>query len=165
MYLALIDGKAELKDAQHLLGKKTGEVEALLREEIGDKNIEILQHGPAAERGVLFSSLVNMSNRHNGRTGMGLVMASKNLKAVVARGKKKVELADSKSVVALNKTGPKEVPNNPDMDSLAKYGTSGVVMSQNLYGTLPAMNYAEGQFAGAETISGERMAETILERA
>ena len=51
---------------------------------------------------MLFSSLVNMSNRHNGRTGMGLVMASKNLKAVVVRGKKKVELADPKSVIALN---------------------------------------------------------------
>ena len=162
VYLALLDGKAELRDAAHLLGKKTGEVDAILREEIGDKKIEILQHGPAAERGVLFSSLVNMSNRHNGRTGMGLVMASKNLKAVVVRGKKKVELADSKSVVALNRTGPKEVPNNPDMDSLAKYGTAGVVMSQNMYGTLPAMNYNEGQFVGAEAISGERMAETIL---
>ena len=54
------------------------------------------------------------------------------------------------------------MPNNPDMDSLAKYGTAGVVMSQNMYGTLPAMNYNEGQFVGAEPISGERMAETIL---
>jgi len=162
VYLALLDGKAELRDAAHLMGKKTGEVDSLLREAMGDKKIEILQHGIAAERGVLFSSLVNMSNRHNGRTGMGLVMASKNLKAVVVRGKKKVELADPKSVIALNRTGPKEVPNNPDMDSLAKYGTAGVVMSQNMYGTLPAMNYDEGQFLGADAISGERMAETIL---
>src|SRR5512138_956687 len=86
VYLAILDGKAELHDAARLMGKKTGEVEDLLVRELGDDKIEILQHGPAAENGVLFSSLVSMSNRHNGRTGMGLVMASKNLKAVAVRG-------------------------------------------------------------------------------
>lgn len=162
VYLLILDGQAELRDASHLLGKKTREVDDALRQELGDQKIEILQYGPAAERGVLFSSLVNMSNRQNGRTGMGLVMASKNMKAVVVRGKKKVEVADPKTLTALNRIGPKEVPNNPDMDSLAKYGTAGVVNSQNMYGTLPAFNYSEGQFAAAEAISGEKMAETIL---
>ena len=82
----------------------------ILRKELGDDKIEILQHGPAAENGVLFSTLVNMSNRQNGRTGMGLVMASKNLKAVVVRGKKKVELADPQSLTLINRAGPKEMP-------------------------------------------------------
>lgn len=162
VYLLILNGNPELRDAAHLMGKITGDVDAILREEIGDNKIEILQHGPAAERGVLFSSLVNMSNRHNGRTGMGLVMASKNLKAVVVRGRQKVELAAPKDLAALSRTGPKELPNNPDMDSLAKFGTAGVVMSQNLYGTLPGLNYSEGQFSDAEPISGEKMAETIL---
>lgn len=93
VYLAIIEGKAELRDAAHLMGRKTGEVDDILHSEV-DKKAEILQHGPAAEKGVLFSSLVSMSNRHNGRTGMGLVMASKNLKAVVVRGTKKVQVAD-----------------------------------------------------------------------
>ncbi|HEY5983402.1 MAG TPA: aldehyde ferredoxin oxidoreductase family protein [Anaerolineales bacterium] len=163
-YLLIRDGKPELRDAAKLMGKKTAEVDAILREELGDKKIEIMQHGPAAERGVLFSSLVNMSNRQNGRTGMGLVMASKNLKAIVVRGTKKVELADSASIASINRLGPKEVPNNPDMDSLAKYGTAGVVSSQNLYGTLPTFNYNEGQFAGVDQITGEKMAETILKK-
>lgn len=162
VYLSILDGKPELHDAAHLMGKITGEVDAILRREIGDDKIEILQHGPAAERGVLFSSLVNMSTRNNGRTGMGLVMASKNLKAVVVRGKKKVELADPKALTALNRLGPKELPNNPDMDGLAKYGTASVVMPQNAMGTLPTRNYTEGQFEGCEAISGEKMAETIL---
>src|SRR5512143_2899470 len=109
VYLLILDGKPELRDAAHLMGKITGEVDAILRQEVGDPKIEILQHGVAAERGVLFSSLVNMSNRQNGRTGMGLVMASKNLKAVVVRGKKKVEVADPKTLVAMNRMGVKEV--------------------------------------------------------
>jgi len=121
-----------------------------------------LQHGIAAENGVLFSSLVSMSNRHNGRTGMGMVMASKNLKAVVARGRKKVELADQKALVALNRVGPKAIPENGDMDGLAKHGTAVVVLFNNTIGCLPTRNYDEGQFESCEPISGERMTETIL---
>lgn len=163
VYLAIIEGKAELRDADHLMGKKTGEVDDILHAEV-DKKAEILQHGPAAERGVLFSSIVSMSNRHNGRTGMGLVMASKNLKAVVARGTKRVQIADPKALTALNRIGPKAIPKNGDMDGLAKYGTAVVVLFNNMIGTLPTHNYNEGQFERCEPISGEKMAETILKQ-
>ncbi len=161
VYLAIVDGKAELRDAAHLLGKLTGEVDDILHKEV-DPKAEILQHGIGAENGVLFSSLVSMSNRHNGRTGMGLVMASKNLKAVVVRGTKKVEVADPKSLTELNRVGPKALPENGDMDGLAKFGTAVVVLFNNTIGTLPTRNYTEGQFEGCEPISGEKMAETVL---
>ncbi len=161
VYLAIVEGKAELRDAAHLMGKKTGEVDDIIHAEV-DRKAEILQHGPAAENGVLFSSLVSMSNRHNGRTGMGLVMASKNLKAVVVRGTKKVTVADPKGLTALNRIGPKAIPENGDMDGLAKFGTAVVVLFNNTIGTLPAHNYNEGQFEACEPISGEKMAETIL---
>jgi aldehyde:ferredoxin oxidoreductase len=163
VYLAIVEGKAELRDGAHLLGKKTGEVDDILHSEV-DKKAEILQHGPAAEKGVLFSSLVSMSNRHNGRTGMGLVMASKNLKAVVVRGTKKVEVADSKALANLNKSGPKILPENPDMPGLAAEGTATVVLFQNTIGSLPTRNYTEGQFESCEDISGARMVETILKK-
>ena len=161
VYLAIIDGNAELRDAAHLMGKKTGDVDDIIHREV-DPKAEILQHGPAAEKGVLFSSLVSMSNRHNGRTGMGLVMASKNLKAVVVRGRKKPLIADPKALIALNKTGPKILPDNPDMPGLATEGTATVVLFQNTIGSLPARNYNEGQFDSCEDISGARMVETIL---
>src|SRR5215216_377040 len=161
VYLAIIEGKAELRDAAHLMGKKTGDVDDILHAEV-DKKAEILQHGPAAENGVLFSSLVSMSNRHNGRTGMGLVMASKNLKAVVVRGTKRVQVANSKALAELNKSGPKILPDNPDMPGLATEGTATVVLFQNTIGSLPTHNYNEGQFAECEDISGARMVETIL---
>jgi aldehyde:ferredoxin oxidoreductase len=105
-----------------------------------------------------------MANRMNGRTGMGLVMASKQLKAIVVRGKAKPAVADQKAMVALNKTGPQAVTTNPDMDTLAKYGTASVVNFQNMIGTLPTRNYSEGQFEQAADISGEKMAETILKK-
>jgi aldehyde:ferredoxin oxidoreductase len=164
VYLSIIDGKAELHDAAHLMGKITGEVQNSLKKDLADDQIEVLQCGPAAERGVLFSSLVNMSNRHNGRTGMGRVMASKNLKAVAVRGRQRVPVADSKTLIGINKLGPKEIPNNPDMDGTAKYGTASVVSPQNMYGTLPTFNYNQGQFEGTDAITGEKMAETILKK-
>jgi len=161
VYLAIVEGKAELRDAAHLVGKLTGEVDDIIHKEV-DPKAEIFQHGPAAEKGVLFSSLVSMSNRHAGRTGMGAVMASKNLRAVVVRGRKQPSIADPKALVALNRTGPKILPDNPDMPGLAEHGTASVVLFQNTIGSLPTRNYSEGQFESCEDISGEKMSATIL---
>lgn len=162
VYLWIKDGAFELRDAAHLMGKKAGEVDEILKQELVDNKIEVLQHGPAAEKGVLFSSLVSMANRNNGRTGMGLVMASKNLKAVVVRGTKKPTLANSKALAELNKSGPRILPDNPDMPGLAEEGTATVVLFQNTIGSLPTRNYNEGQFEYCDDISGARMAQTIL---
>jgi aldehyde:ferredoxin oxidoreductase len=162
VYLWIKDGEAALKDASHLGGKVTGAVESELKKELGDDKVEILQHGPAAEQGVLYSSLLSMSNRNNGRTGMGLVMASKNLKAVVVRGTKKPEIANPKGVTALNRQGAKDLPDNPDMAGLAKYGTASVVAPQHSMGTLPTRNYNEGAFEFADAISGETLYDKYL---
>jgi len=161
VYLAIINGNYELRDASHLMGKLSGEVDDIIHKEV-DPKAEILQHGIGAENGVLFSSLVSMSNRHNGRTGMGLVMASKNLKAVVVRGTGRVKVFDQKAITALNRVGPKALPENGDMDGLAKYGTAVVVNFNHSIGCLPTRNYNEAQFEGADPISGEVMADTIL---
>ncbi|HEX7621644.1 MAG TPA: aldehyde ferredoxin oxidoreductase family protein [Anaerolineales bacterium] len=164
VYLAIIDGNAELHVAEHLIGKMTAEVDLLLKQEVGDEKAEVMQIGPAAEKGVRFSGIVNMANRLNGRTGMGLVMASKKLKAIVVRGHLKPKIADPKALSALNKMGAQLIPTNPDVESLGRLGTASVVMPQNSFGTLPTRNYNEGQFEGAEAISGEKMAATILKK-
>ncbi|KAF0107163.1 MAG: aldehyde:ferredoxin oxidoreductase [Anaerolineaceae bacterium] len=162
VYLTIIDGKAELHEAAHLTGKVTGEVDALLKQEVGDGKAQVMQIGPAAEKGVRFSGIVTMANRLNGRTGMGLVMASKKLKAIVVRGKDKPKAADPQALAALNKAGVQGIQANPDVDGLGRLGTASVVMPQNSFGSLPTRNYTEGQFEGAEAISGEKMAETML---
>ena len=163
VFLTIVNGEAKLNDASHLLGKVTGEVDALLKREVGDEKAQVMQIGPAAEKGVRFSGIVNMANRMNGRTGMGLVMASKNLKAIVVRGRAKPAIADQKALTELNRAGPPNMATNPDM-SVGALGTAGVVMFQNMLGTLPTRNYNEGQFEQAEAISGEKLAETILKQ-
>jgi aldehyde:ferredoxin oxidoreductase len=162
VYLTLLHGEAALHDASHLTGKLTGEAEAILKQELRDNKVEVLQYGPAAEKGVRYASVLSMANRNNGRTGMGLVMASKNLRAIVVRGKEKIKLANPEALTALNKAGVKMMPDNPDVDGLGKYGTAGVVGFQNTIGSLPTRNYNEGQFEQCDPISGEVLYDTVL---
>ena len=161
VYLWVHDGEAELRDASHLWGQFTADVEDVIREELGDRHIQVLQCGPAAERGVRFGALINNANRANGRTGMGTVMASKNLKAVAMRGRNRPELADPEGVKALAKWGADHFEKS-DIYGMGLFGTAEVVLPQNKAGGLPTCNWASGFFEQAEAISGQRMAETIL---
>ncbi len=162
VYLWLHDGEAELKDATHLWGKITGDTEKLIREELGDKKIEVAQIGPAGETFARFAAIMNMSNRANGRTGMGAVMGSKNLKAIAVRGHRKVKTADPAAITRLARLAPQRVIDIPDMKALQDFGTANVLNYQNTMGGLPTRNYTSGTFAQAEDLSGEHMAETIL---
>ena len=169
VYLWLHDGGAgqppvaELRDAAHLWGKTTTEVDVILKKELGDDKIEIAQSGPAGEKLVRLAAIINMGNRANGRTGMGAVMGSKNLKAVVVRGKsKRLPTANAKVINELARVGANILDSNADVKGLQEHGTASVVSFQNATGTLPTRNYNEGQFEDFEPISGEVMTETIL---
>ncbi|HSR46911.1 MAG TPA: aldehyde ferredoxin oxidoreductase family protein [Anaerolineales bacterium] len=161
VYLWIHDGTAELRPAGHLWGKLTGETEDLLKTELGDDKIEVLQVGPAGERGVRFAALINMANRANGRTGMGAVMGSKNLKAIVVRGKEKPGLADRSKVIELAKWGADNFEDS-DVYGLGVYGTAEVLDGQNKAGGLPTRNWNSGAFDGWEALDGKTMSKTIL---
>jgi len=164
VYLWISEGKYELRDASHLWGKITGEAEALLKEELGDDKIEVWQIGPAGEKMVRFAGVFSMSNRANGRTGMGAVMGSKNLKAVVVRGKKRPTVADKARLNNLARWGAANLADS-DISGLAKYGTAETTGSNQTSGTLPAYNYNSGVFDGWEAIDGTTMYDTILKGA
>jgi len=161
VYLWVKDGEAELRPADHLWGKTTGEVEDILKEELGDKKIEVIQTGIAGENGVRYSALMNMANRANGRTGMGAVMASKGLKAIAVRGSVRPTLADKKGLNEVARWGAKNLPDS-DVYGMGVFGTAEVIMPQNKAGGLPTFNWDSGYFETAEAISGGVMSETIL---
>jgi aldehyde:ferredoxin oxidoreductase len=167
VYLWVHDGEAELRDAdapsggRHLWNKFTADVEDAIRAELGDKRIQVLQCGPAGEKGVRFSALINNANRANGRAGMGAVMGSKNLKAVAVRGHDRPELADPEALRALAKWGADHLLES-GLAGMHKLGTAGSVVGQSMTGGLPTRNWSSGTFEGAEAIGGERIAETIL---
>ena len=156
VYLWVHDGEAELRDAAHLWGQFTADVEDAIRKELDDKRVRVLQCGPAAEKGVRFGALINNANRVNGRGGMGTVMASKNLKAVAVRGRNRPELADPEAVKALAKWGADHVGDG--------FITATTVLFQQKEGGLPTRNWASGVFEGAEAIDGRRMIETIQKK-
>jgi len=161
VYLRIQDGEAELRDAAGLEEMLTADVEDVLREELGDARIRVLQCGPAAARGVLYGALVNNANRVNGRGGMGTVMASKNLKAVAVRGHARPEAADPDKVRELARWGAQNVDAS-GVAGFKRLGTAALVTGQSTVGGLPTRNWSSGTFEGADDIGGERMLETIL---
>jgi len=159
-----IDGTTvQIRDASHLRSKPTGDVEDLIRSELDDPGIQILQCGPAAENGVRFGALISSANRANGRTGMGTVMASKNLRAVAVRGNERVGVADEAAIKALARWGAERFPES-DVAGLGKLGTAEGLLPLNEEGGLPTRNWSSGVFEGAEAISGERMVDTVLKQ-
>jgi aldehyde:ferredoxin oxidoreductase len=163
VYLWIHDGEAELRDASHLWGtdQPTGEIQAAIQQELGDPKIEVLQIGPAGEKGVRFAAIINMSNRANGRTGMGAVMGSKNLKAVAVRGHNRPEVADRKALAALARWGANYFPDS-NVYSMGVHGTADVLAFQNESGGLPTRNWESGSFEGFEALTGAVMSDTIL---
>jgi aldehyde:ferredoxin oxidoreductase len=157
-YLLLSDSQAEIRDASHLWGKTTGETEELLKAELNDPKIEILQIGPAGENQVRMAAMINMCNRANGRTGMGAVMGSKNLKAVVVRGSQKITSADPKTIQEMFKISAQGATDSP----LHIHGTPRTVALQQAAGGLPSYNFNQGQFDGYEALDGETMTASIL---
>jgi aldehyde:ferredoxin oxidoreductase len=164
VYLWVNDGEYELRDASHLWGKITGEVEDLIWKELGDKEVKIIQIGPAGEKGVRFSSIINNCARANGRTGLGTVMGSKNLKAIAVRGengKKEYAVADKEKFNELRKMGNVRFKDS-FMKIMGKFGTAMAMNGQSASGQLPTYNYTSGTFEGVEKISGEEQYNTIL---
>jgi aldehyde:ferredoxin oxidoreductase len=159
VYLWIHNDEVQLRDASHLWGRYTHDVDTILKAEHGDDKIEIAQIGPAGEKLSMFAAVMNMSNRAWGRTGIGAVMGSKNLKAIAVRGTQQPVAADKKAVVALSRRGTKLMPERGDVESLGRYGTADTVMGQQGAGGLPTRNWDSGvmDIAAAEGISGERL--------
>ncbi len=165
VYLWLDREKAELRAADHLWGKNTHDTtDALLAET--EANAKVACIGPAGEKGVLFASIMNDKDRAAGRSGVGAVMGSKNLKAVVVKGKGRIPLADPDRFKAFNKQildafkqGVKETPLG-----LTVNGTAGVVMATQNFGVLPTKNWQQGTFDGWEKIHGEELTRRFLKK-
>lgn len=165
VYLWINQGEVELRDAGHLWGKQTLEVEEILKEELEDKRIHIAQIGPAGEKLVRFAAIMNMATRAHGRTGMGAVMGSKKLKAIVVRGgKKKLPMADPEGLRAIMQPSIPAIREDEDVWDLAKHGTLGILEGQNAGGGLPTRNYQSGWmgYEKAAAIGGERLFNEFL---
>lgn len=161
VYLWIHDGEFELRDATHLWGRVTGEAEAMIREELGDDRIRVLQVGPAGEKLARIACIINERTRACGRTGMGAVMGSKNLKAVAVRGHSRPEIHDRDKVRALARWG-RENFEDSGVYSMSLHGTAAGIDNLQEIGGLPTRNWSSGVFEGWEKIWGQTVTDTIL---
>jgi aldehyde:ferredoxin oxidoreductase len=160
VYLWIKDDQVEIRDASAYWGRLSGEVQDGLEAELGDKRIRVLQTGVAGERGVRFAAIVNQLKHFHGRCGLGAVMGSKNLKAIVARGGKPPAAAD-KEVAKQKLVWFKEHYDRAN-DRFHQLGSSSGVLALEASGILPTRNFRDGSFEGAREISGQKMRDTIL---
>jgi aldehyde:ferredoxin oxidoreductase len=163
-YLWITDGKAEIRDASAVWGKTNGETLEYIRKIQKDEGIKVLSIGQAGENLVRYANVVNDLKHYNGRTGMGAVMGSKNLKALAVRGNGNIELDDPDTVKRHARWFAQNYKKNPCLKKYSEIGTSELVKSLNEVGMLPTRNFTMGYMENAEKIYGETMARTILQK-
>ncbi len=161
VYLYLENDKPELRDAGHLWGKTCWETEETIKASHQDPLIRVSSIGAAGENGVLFACIVNDLHRAAGRSGVGAVMGSKNLKAVAIRGTKGVSgIKDFPAFLAATTAAKKVLADNAVTgQGLPKYGTQVLMNVINEIGALPTRNHRDVQFEEAGKISAEAMHE------
>ena len=161
VYLSIEDDKVELRDAAHLWGKTVFQTEETIKKSHQDPQTRVCSIGRAGENGVKYACIVNDLHRAAGRSGVGTVMGSKNLKAVAVRGTKGAgAIKDPKAFMAATKAAKKVLADNPVTgQGLPTYGTQVLMNVINEMGALPTRNHRDVQFEDARKISGEAMKE------
>jgi aldehyde:ferredoxin oxidoreductase len=165
VWLSLVEGQPPaLHDATELWGLDTYETQDRLREELGDKKARVSCIGPAGENLVLYAAIINDKGRAAGRTGMGAVMGSKNLKAIAVRGTKKVPLADRSVFKEAAKKARGILADDITLEVLKLMGTANVVDMGIMWGSVPNRYWSQAKFEEATSLSGPEIMDTILTR-
>jgi aldehyde:ferredoxin oxidoreductase len=160
VYLHIYNDQAELLPADDLWGKSVWETDKLLHKRHQDPQLRVAAIGKAGEEGILFACIVNDLHRAAGRSGVGTVMGSKNLKAVAIRGTQGVGVKDPQRFMQVTMEKKQLLAENAVTgQGLPTYGTQVLMNVINEVGALPTRNADEVQFEGASRISGEAMHE------
>ena len=163
VYLAIVNGSAEIRDASDLWGKSVLDTTRILKRRVGGINTSVACIGPAGENLVYMACIMNDEHRAAGRTGLGAVMGSKKLKAIVVSGQEKVPIAEPERFKEISRRCLDSLrKNSVTGEGLPTYGTAILVNVINTAGALPYKNWQSGVNPDAEKISGETLAETYL---
>jgi len=157
VYLAVSGGQVELRAADDLWGLTTSETEAAIRRAWDDSQVKVAAIGPAGENQVYFASIQVTSQRSLGRCGLGAVMGSKNLKAIGARGRGPVRVADPARFHDLAVQFHRRIRANPIYPAVSTHGTPGIVTLMNALGRFPTRNFQMGSFPDVDRIGAEAL--------
>ncbi|HLB46089.1 MAG TPA: aldehyde ferredoxin oxidoreductase family protein [Anaerolineales bacterium] len=161
VYLWLKDGKAELRDAARLWGRDTYETQTAIKKEAGESLARVACIGVAGERMIQYALILGDHGRVAGRTGMGAVMGSKNLKAVAVRGSGGWPTADPLFNDKRSRANV-ELRNDNFTKVMRETGSAGAAEYFNVLGEMPVRYYSRSGFEGVGKVSGAAMAESIL---
>jgi aldehyde:ferredoxin oxidoreductase len=153
VYLWINDSDVAIKPASQLWGRDALEVNAAIKEELGDNTVKVVSIGPAGENGVRYALINCEYNRQAGRGGTGAVMGSKNLKAIALRGTKQVRVEDTSAFRDAIEKANAELKESPDVQALVETGTASAVPFANETGLLPCRNYKDGTYESANKLS------------
>jgi aldehyde:ferredoxin oxidoreductase len=153
-YLWVDDDAVQLLDASRLMGKSPGETEDAIREELGDYYIRVASIGVAGEKLSKLACIINDKTRACGRTGLGAVMGSKNLKAIAVRGTHDITVAKPDEFMEYVKEFHERMK-GPATQKYRTLGTPENVLVHNSLSCMPTRNYNNSNFEGAEKVSGE----------
>jgi aldehyde:ferredoxin oxidoreductase len=163
VYLWINNGKIEIRDAQHLWGKTTTETQWAIREELGDEDIKSLVIGPAGENLVRFANVMTGIKNSGGRTGMGAVMGSKNLKAIAARGTMDIKIAHPKEALEYNKRFIEQITSAKVNQTQGTLGTPFIWGATNSWGGVRCRNFQYNQELYCDEIEPEALDEVCAE--
>jgi aldehyde:ferredoxin oxidoreductase len=162
-YLWIDDDNVQIMDAEHMTGKSPYETDMQIREELGDYYIRVSAIGEAGEKLTRIAGIINDEFRAIGRTGLGAVMGSKNLKAVAVRGTKDVNVADMEGFREFVKMIHERMK-GPATKKYKTLGTPQNVLVLNSLNALATRNFTNSQFDGAEKVSGEWLNEHYVKK-
>jgi len=162
VYLSITDNRPEVRDAAQLWGLDTYEIQSRIKEELGQPGAHVMGIGQGGENGVLFANIMCDHGRAAGRTGLGAVMGSKNLKAIAVQGKGKIPLFESEKYNLLRSAANHGLKTDNLSRVLHELGTGSAADYFDYLGSMPKKYYHAGVFEGAGKVSGATMAETIL---
>lgn len=161
VYLWIDDDAVQLLDASRLMGKSPAETEDAIREELGDYYIRVAAIGLAGEKLSRIACIINDKTRAAGRTGLGAVMGSKNLKAIAVRGTHDVTVAKLDEFMELVKEFHERMK-GPAAQKYRTLGTAENVLVHNSLACMPTRNFNNASFEGAERVSGETLNENYV---
>jgi aldehyde:ferredoxin oxidoreductase len=157
VWLSIVAGQAELHDAAGLWGSDSYQTQEQVRQALGEPKARVACIGRAGENQVLMAAVMNDHGRAAGRTGMGAVMGSKNLKAIGVRGKARVSLSDPDGFKALVREIIADQGEDLAAMSIRLAGTAGYVDMSLMYGDMPIRYYQQGEWENASNLSGVLM--------
>ena len=162
VYLWLNGSRLEFRDAAHVWGQNTYTTQDRVKDEVGVKSTRVCVVGQAGENGVLYASIMCDHGRMAGRTGMGAVMGSKNLKAVAVHGENDIPVFDLSKYKELRSESNRRLRDDNEAKVIRELGTAGVANYSEYLGAMPAKYYTQGNFPAVDNISGAMMTEQIL---